>query len=163
MDAIERFCIMASDVLVSVNCQDADGDVRAAHVFLLPATTEADISTYASAYMSLLDAVIDAKIISAVYSKPLALPGGLKAGAVANSEVQKGANFSFNNASRYKYGVWIPAWTPSKFSGDTVDLAGTGVAAFRDAYIAGLSGIQPTNGFGFDLTALARATKTFRK
>lgn len=154
---------MASDVLLSVNILDADGDTKAAHVFLPAATTEADIATYAAAYMPLLDAVVDGKISSVSYSKPLALPGGLKAGAVANSEVQKGANFSFVNPSRYKFGVWIPCWTPSLFTGDVVNVAGAGVAGFRDAYINGLSGVLPTNGFGFDLTALARATKNFRK
>jgi len=154
---------MASDVLVSISVLDADGDTRSAKAHLPAGTTEADIATFATAYMPLLDAVIDGKIISAEYSKPLTLPGGLKAGAVANSEVQKGANFSFVNSSRYKYGVWIPAWTPTKFTGDLVDQAGGGVAAFIAAYVAGLGGVLPTNGFGFDLTALATATKTFRK
>jgi len=154
---------MASDVLLSVNVLDADGDTRAAKVHLPAATSEADIATYAAAFMPLLDAVVEGKITSATYSKPLALPGGLKAGAVANSEVQKGANFSFVNSSRYKYGVWVPSWTPTLFTGDLVNQGGTGVAAFINAFIAGLSGIQPTNGFGFDLTAISRATKTFRK
>lgn len=155
--------LMASDVLVSVNLLDADGDTRAAKVHLPAATTEADIQTFATAYMPLLDAVVDGKITAASYSKPLTLPGGLKAGAVANSEVQKGANFSFVNASRYKYGVWIPAWQPGLFTGDLVNQAGAGVANFINGYIAGLGGVLPTNGFGFDLTALAHATKTFRK
>lgn len=151
------------DVLISVNVQDADGDTRAAKIHLPAATTEADIATYAAAYMPLLDAVVDGKVVAAKYEKPLALPGGLKAAAVANSEVQKGANFSFNNASRYKYGVWIPVWTPGLFTNDLVNQVGAGVPAFINAYLAGLSGIQPTNGFGFDLTSIARATKTFRK
>lgn len=154
---------MAADVLVSVDVLDADGDTKQAKVHLAAATTEADITTFATAYMPLLDAVVDGKIVSATYSKPLTLPGGLKAGAVANSEVQKGANFSFVNSSRYKYGVWIPCWTPGLFTGDVVNQGGAGVAAFINAYIAGLSGIQPTNGFGFDLTAISHATKNFRK
>lgn len=154
---------MASDVLVSVMVSDGDGDSRAAKVHLPPATSEADIQTFLTAYAPLLDAVVDGKILSAVYQKPLTLPGGLKAGAVALSEVQKGANFSFINASRYKYGVWVPVWTPSLFTGDVVNMSGAGVAAFRDAYVIGLAGIQPTNGFGFDLTTISHATKSFRK
>ena len=154
---------MASDVMISANILDADGDTKAAHAFLGSAAIDADINTFAAFWLPLLDAVIDGKITGASVTKPLALPGGLKAGAVALSEVQKGANFSFVNASRYKFGVWIPAFTPSLFTGDVVNQGGAGVAAFIAAYVTGTGGIAPTNGFGFDLTSLARATKNFRK
>jgi hypothetical protein len=152
-----------ADVMITANILDDDGDTKQAHVFLAGAATDADIGTFAAFWIPLLDAVIDGKIKDASVTKPLTLPGGLKAAAVALSEVQKGANFSFLNASRYKYGTWVPSFKPTLFSGDIVNQAGAGVAAFIASYVAGTAGIAPTNGFGFDLTALARATKNFRK
>ncbi len=93
----------------------------------------------------------------------LALPGGLKAGAVASIDNRDGAVISFDNASRYAYSTWIPGWLPTLFTGNDVNQAGAGVAAFLAGYTAGLGGVMPTNGFSDDLTSLLKAKKSIRK
>lgn len=154
---------MADDVLVSVRCIDIAGRKRLAHYFLPPATSEADIQTSLTAYAPLLDAVVAGKVDEAFYQKGLTLPGGLKGGAVANIDNRDGAVISYDNASRYAYSTWIPGWLPTLFTGNDVNQAGAGVAAFLAGYTAGLGGVMPTNGFSDDLTSLNKAKKSIRK
>lgn len=151
------------DSLLSFSILDDDADRRTVNIFFDAAITPAALAAFATAYEPLLDAVIDGQIIEASYTVGLVLAGGLKAAPVAQSEVQKGANWSYLNASRFKHGIWIPSFKPTLFVGDTVNQAGAGVAAFNAAHITGIAGTAPTNGQGFDLTALASAKKTFRK
>lgn len=152
-----------ADTLLSMAVVDADGDSKRVQVFLPAATTQAAIVTFSDSFSALLDAVIDGQITDISYTISVPVPGGLKASPVANSEVQKGALFSFLNASRYKWGQYIPTWIPANFTGDEVDLEATGVAAFLAAYTAGLAGTNPTNGYSDDLTSLAGNRKAFRK
>lgn len=151
------------DSLISFTVLDDDADTRTVNIFFDAAVTPAALAAYATAYEPLLDAVIDGQITGARYSVDLTLAAGLKAAPVAQSEVQKGANFSYLNASRYAHGIWIPAFKPTLFVGDTVNMAGAGVAAFNAAHLAGIAGTAPTNGLGFDLTSLKGTKKTFRK
>lgn len=152
-----------ADNLISVSVADDDGDTRSVPVFFENTVTPANMQTYFTAFAPLLDAVIGGKIVEASYTAQLTLPGGLKAAPNANIEVQKGAQFSFSNPSRYKWGLYVPTMLPTAFSGDLVNLEFQGMGDFVDAYVAGLATFSPTNGYGFDLTALARAKKTFRK
>jgi hypothetical protein len=154
---------MADDVLVSVRTIDEAGRKRLAHVFLPPATTEADIQTMLTAYAPILDAVVGGKIDTAFYQKGLTLPGGLKAGATALIDNRVGANFSYDNPSRFAFGVWIPGWLNSLFTGDLVSAGGAGVAALMNGYVTGFGGVQPTNGFSDDLTTLLTYKKAIRK
>lgn len=154
---------MADDVLVSVRLIDISGRKRLAHFFLPPATTEADIQTALTAYAPLLDTIVGGKVDIAFYQKPLTLPGGLKAGAVAGSDNRIGGNFSFDNASRFAYGAWIPGILTALYNVDDIPAGGAGVAAFEAGYTAGLGGVLPTNGFSDDLTTLLSAKKSIRK
>jgi len=151
------------DTLLTQIVQDADDGRRSVHVFLPAATSQADIVSFSNAYAALLDAVIDGVIVECNYTINIAVPGGLKGAAVANSEVEKGALLSYLNGSRYKYGMYVPTFTPSKFSGNDVNLGAAGVQAYVDAHSVGLGAIFPTNGYAFDLTGLSKAKKTFRK
>lgn len=153
---------MAADNLLSVVIEDDDADRRSAKVHFLPAATLADVQTYLTAYAPLLDAVSDGKLVEAFVQMQLTLPAGLKANPIAFSEVQKGANLTFLNTSRYKYGVWVPAWKPSFFSDDGLTNDAQ-VTDFIAAYYQGLAGVLPSNGFGFDLTSFSAGKKTFRK
>lgn len=155
--------MIMADSLLSFSILDDDADRRNVNLFFDGAVTPAALAAYATAYEPLLDAVIDGQIIEASYTVILTLAGGLKAAPVAQSEVQKGANFSYANASRYAHGIWVPSFKPTLFVGDTVNLAGAGVGAYNTAHITGIAGTAPTNGLGFDLTSLKKATKNFRK
>lgn len=154
---------MADDVLVSVRLVDAGNRKRLAHVHLPPATSEADIQTMLTAYAPLLDAIVGGGIQAAFYQKGLTLPGGLKAGAAALSDNRIGGLWSYDNASRYAYGVWIPGILPALFSADDIPAGGAGVTAFQNGYVAGFGGVMPTNGYSDDLTALNGSRKSIRK
>jgi len=151
------------DTLLSIGVLDADGDTKRVQVFLPAATTQAAIVTYSDAFCALLDEVIDGQISDVSYTITVPVPGGLKANPVANSEVQKGALLSFANASRYKWGQYIPTWSDDNFSGDEVLLTPQEVIDFIVGYVAGIGGTNPTNGYSDDLTSLAASRKAFRK
>jgi len=155
--------------IVSIQLQDADGDTKSIPVHLPRGTlTLANFQAFATAFAPLLDAVTAAKINEMTITLPLTLPAGLKTDAVADSEVERGALFNCEAANTtYSHGVFIPAWKSALFTGDEVDLAGTGVAAFRDAFVTGLTDgatpLPPSDKYENDLTALNKATKRFRK
>jgi len=152
-----------ADTLLSMAIRDADGDKKRVQVFLPAATTQAAIVTFSDSFAALMDAVIGGKIDEISYTISIPVPGGLKADPVADTEVQKGALLSYDNASRYKWGQYIPTWLDDNFTGDEINPGGTGVSAFLAAYSAGLAGTNPTNGYSDDLTALAASRKAFRK
>lgn len=152
-----------ADTLLSIGVLDADGDTKRVQVFLPAATTQAAIVTFSDSFCALLDEVIDGQIVEPQYTISIPVPGGLKASPVANCEVQKGALLSFLNASRYKWGQYVPTWSDDNFSGDEVLLTPQEVIDFLAAYTAGLAGTNPTNGYSDDLTSLAASRKAFRK
>jgi len=151
-----------ADTLLSFSIQDSDGDTKRVPVFLPAATTQANIATFAASYAALLDLVIDGLIVEMDYTISLALPGGLKSSIPNPTEVQRGALYSFNNASRYKWGLYVPTWKEANFSGDAIATA-TEIDDLTDAYVSGLAGTNPTNGYAFDLTGIASSRKAFRK
>lgn len=152
-----------ADIRVTFIVQDADGDRRSVPYYFDGALTEANIQAFVTAHAPHLDAVVDGKVMEAFYQKPLTLPGGLKTPANANSEVQKGAVFAFDNLSRYKFSLFVPSWLPTLFTLDSpIVNAGAGQTYIADI-VTGAGGQSPMNGLGFDLTALSSSRKAFRK
>jgi len=156
-----------ADTLLSVGVIDDAGASKRANVFLPSTMTLAQIQGWSDVYTPLLDAVDDGKITDAQVTFALTLPGGLKGSPVADSTVRRGADFTFLNASRYKWPAYIPAWSLTYIIGGNIDIVSTPVSDFLSAYTAGLvvSSVtyQPTNGSAFDLTALSKAKEAFRK
>lgn len=152
-----------ADSRIAIRVEDFDGDKKTVPIFFPSSNTPAELAAYAASFAPLLDAIIDGKIVEMEYAVSLVLPGGLKASPVTDCEVQKGAQVSFLTSSRYKWGVYLPSVTPALFTGDDLELADTDVAALLDAYVTGLSGTLPTNGFGFDIGTVSRGKKSFRK
>lgn len=152
-----------ADTLVSFALIDDNDGRKTVNVFLPAATTQANIATFAASFAALLDAVTGLQIDGISYTIDVAIPGGLKTSPTADYEVERGAQFSFANASRYKWGHYAPGWLNELFVGDEIDLEGAGVAAYVNAFVDGLSGTNPTNGYAFDLTSLAASKKTHRK
>lgn len=158
---------MAIPTMISFTLRDSDGDPNTVPIFVQSGLTLAQYTSFSDAAVALLDAVTGAKVESANLTIGIALPGGLKASAVANSENQLGALFSLNTPARYKHGLRVPAWLPALFAGKEVDLEGAGVAAFVNMLTAGLdiggTQVTPRDGYDNDLVSVATATKSHRR
>jgi hypothetical protein len=153
----------------SYSIQDADGD---RHSVVIPVPrgtlTLPEITGFMEQQAALLDAVIDGKVVEMRVEVQVAVPAGLKANAVANSEVQKGALFTFDlDGTGYAHSIRIPAFTPALFSGNAVNTADADVTALVNSITTGLtiSGtpVAPSNPFEFDIEGLSSAKKSFRK
>jgi len=156
-----------ADTLLSIGILDDAGATKRANIFLPSTMTLAQIQGWSDVYQPLLDAVDDGKLTDAQVTFSLTMAGGLKGSPVADSTVRRGADFTFLNASRYKWPAYIPAWALLYIISGEIDTAATPVSDFLSAYTAGLvvggTTYQPTNGSAFDLTALSKAKEAFRK
>lgn len=156
-----------ADTLLSVGLLDDAGATKRANIFLPSTMTLAQIQGWSDVYVPLLNDVVDGAPTDAQVTFALTLPGGLRTTPVADSTVRRGADFTFANASRYKWPAYIPAWSLTYIDGGNIDIVSTPVSDFLSAYTAGLvvggTTYQPLNGSGFDLTALSKAKEAFRK
>lgn len=159
---------MAQSIL-SYTVEDADGDQKSVP-FYWPNSdiSAADLQDASDTLATFLDAVIDGKIIAANVTRGIDLPGGLKGSPVANSEVQKGALLHFRRAGQTRiYSIWVPSWTPAKFTGDEVNDAAGGVSTLTDTIVDGITeasgNVEFSDEFGNDLNLYVDGEKTFRK
>lgn len=155
---------MANVHLLSVRVLDDDGTPGNVNIFLPSTLTLANIQTFADTFIVKLDAVTGCKIDSASVALALTLPGGLKAGAVAGTPVQWGANFSFDAADTpYRWTLHIPGVDQGIVVGDSIDVAPQYVVDFIAAMVDGVATFEPTDRYGNDLEALLGAVVSFRK
>lgn len=156
-----------ADTLLSVGLLDDAGATKRANIFLPSTMTLAQIQGWSDVYVPLLNDVVDAAPTDAQVTFNLTIPGGLRTTPVADSTVRRGADLTFANPSRYKWPAYIPAWSLTLINSGNIDIITTAAADFISAYVAGLvvSSVtyQPTNGSGFDLTALSKSKEAFRK
>lgn len=155
--------------LISVTIQDADGDESTALMYGdTGVLTLANLIEVAQDYATSVDGITDGKIVDLNLTIKPDLPAGLQASAVAYSETQKGALFSFNlNGTSYTDSIRIPAFTESYFVGDNVDTTIGAVSSFLNNMLTGFvtagGTFTPSNRYGFDIVSLAKAVKSFRK
>lgn len=150
------------DTLLSYTVLDADGDKGNVPVFIGGARTQAEIGAFNTFFAPLLDAVIDGQIVGGAYTIGVTLPGGLKVAPVANSERQLGALISFDNPSRFNWGLYVPTWHLAYFNKNAIT-ADAAVASFLAAYVTGDGTVTPTNGESFDLSSVSKSRKAHRK
>lgn len=155
--------------ILSFTVRDADGDDKSIPVYW-PASSinPADLQDASDTLAVFLDAVIDGQIVAVNVTIGLDLPGGIKGAPVANSEVQKGALLHFTAAGTpYRWSIFVPTWTPAKFSGDAVNNAAAGVSSLTGAIVAGITetsgNVDPSDKYENDLTAYIGGEKRFRK
>lgn len=157
---------MATNI-VSFSIQDDDGDQSSLPIHLPDGLALADYQDYVNQMAPIVKAVCGGVIASATLTLNMTLPVGLSTAMTQYIEVQKGANFSFNTDTRYRYGIRVPAFLPNLFSGDTVDADAPGVPAFTDALITGVivdgTPVIARDRYGNPLTGVSKITKSFRK
>lgn len=160
---------MAELFNVSMSVLDDDGNTTSYAVKVPAGTlTLAEIREFAQEFCAAVDLVTEVQITSLRVSLEAALPAGIKSSPVASSNIQEGALFSFIAAdTSYKYGSRVPGFDQSKFVGREVDDTDTDVQAFLNAMILGLDAsgttVQPSDNYANDLTAYAKAIKSFRR
>lgn len=156
-----------ADTLLSFGLIDDAGKTKRVPVFLPSTMTLAQIQGWSDLYAPLLDTVVDGKLTLPEVTFTLTLPSGLKSSPVADSTVRRGADLSFANVSRNKWGLYVPSWSLTYISSGDIDVSTTNPAAFVDAYVSGLTFsstvYQPLNGYGDDLTSLSKSKEAFRK
>lgn len=159
---------MAQSIL-SYTVEDADGDQKSVPFYFPDSSiSSADLQDASDTLATFLDGVIDGKIIAANLTRGIDLPLTLKANPVANSEVQKGALLHFRRAGQTRiYSIFVPSWTPSKFTGDVVNDAAAGVSSLTDTIVDGITeasgDVEVSDEFGNDLNLYVDGEKRFRK
>jgi hypothetical protein len=151
---------------VSIQVVDADGTAKA---FDLPiqyddATASlANILSWVSGLGVSLDTVVDGKLTKIRLCLSVPLPGGIKAIANASSINERTGLITFSaTGTPNAYGVDVPCFLPSLFSGDTIPDAGA-TAAFEAYLVTPVNTIRAVDRYGNVLAARKSAKKTFRE
>lgn len=153
---------MASDVLISVSSQDAYAKSKQTHIHFPSTLTLANAQTFVSGYLPKWDALSGSFVTGVTITLPLTYTGlGLKTVATSGVSALVAARFSFDAGVRLAYGVDVPGVLPKYWTGkkDLAESGGTDLADFAAAYVAGISGQNPTNGSGEDLLSLLKKSR----
>ena len=166
-DARSSEVLIMADVSVTLGIQDSAGVPKTVLTRLPSATTLAQAQGFVTSYAALVDTIVGGVVTYAEVTLPLTLPGGIKSTPDVSSTVHRGGLFGYDNPSPFKWSQYLPSLVPSLFTGELVNIGDDDVAAYITAMEDGVtvSGtpIQPTNGYGDDLTTNTTATESFRK
>lgn len=155
---------MALVNIISFSLLDDDGDTNSVPFYVDTGHTIGDYQLFVDSMAPALDDITGALITGASLTVNLTLPGPLKAAPVANSENQRGGNFSYLAAnSRYKHSTRVPALLDTKFSGKSVNTTDPDVQTFLTTMLTGVAPVIPRDRQGNDLTSLSAAVKAFRR
>lgn len=156
---------MAFSILFSI--QDAKSQVSTTEIRVPTGTAFADVAPFAQAMAVLINAVITGAItrIGVVFS--VALPGGIRGGALTNSDVEEGAKFQFRTELGNYTSFRLPTFDESLISSNSraVDLEDTDVAALITAMEDGIDVtpvVEPCDGREEDVVALSFAREQFQ-
>lgn len=165
-DLLARGNFMTIQGMFSVQLTDPDGDVKPLELYTeLPDTaTLGDMQTYAGLLAGFLDPITDVKITKLSSQLLFTTPAGLKADAVAGSDVQEGGLISCHLVgSTYRYGLFVPGIKESLKAGNSLTMAAMIMTNFTGFISASQSNIWGTNQFGKRLAAPFSGAKKFRK
>ena len=151
---------------VSIQLVDADGTAKSFDVpikFSDAIATLASLTVWINGLIAVLDPTIDVKVNKARVCLSIPLPGGIKTAPNASSINERTALFTMvPEANAPAYGIDVPGYLPSLFSGDAVP--NTGATAALLAYMETPSGtIVVTDRYGNAVQSLRKAKKTFRE
>ena len=124
---------------------------------------------FAQTTAALIDDIIRGRIVSAGIGIAVDLSGvGLKASALASSDVEEGARFIWSTVDNTDPKFRLPTFDEDMLASGSrdVDLADPAVDAFVDRIIAGrtvgLTNVSPSDDHGSDITALSTARESFQ-
>ncbi len=154
---------MATTNVVSLIVRDSGGSRAALNAHFPSTVPLADIQTWVTEVATRLDAVTDGVIERAFVEMSLTLPAGLKAVPGA-ARVYEGALLTFDAAATdYSYAARVPAVRSALVSGTAINTADTDVANLVAAYVAGVSGIAPSDRYANDILGLTSGRLSVRK
>lgn len=156
-------------IQILVTMEDAKGLDSVHAVNLSEGLLLTQYEGWAQAYALLVDAVTGGRVKRIGMGISFDLPGGLKATAVAGSDVEEGAKFQFATTTGFPTGFRIATFLESLISSNSraVDLEDADVAALVDAIETGITVtatlIPPVDSRGDDVAALTSAKEQFQR
>lgn len=149
---------------LSVPITDDRGKVKRIPVHFADTVTLAQVTAYSDAFLADLDDAVGGVIGNPSVEFEIAVPGGLKATAIADHWTARGALMSFAAAgTRYNHSVYVPTLLGALITAGQIETADPLFTAVRDFFLAGDGTIAPTDKYENDLTALDAATFRTRK
>lgn len=157
--------------IVSYRVRDDDDDTNSLPIYLPSTVLIANALDFATQFGALLDDVIGGQVVDATLALPTTMDVGNKADALANYEVEKGANLSFACANtNYRHTIRIPTWLWTLFNGKEISAytqgGGGALNLFIDALVLGLTingaNVSPTDKYQNGLTAFLAGVKSHR-
>lgn len=150
--------------VISFRINDAKGESQRTKLYTPVGATIPELQALIDLYAVELDAITMGQITAVTAQVTMVLPGGLKTGPVANSDIQEGANMRFDvAASNYTHSIRVPALVQSLFSGREVNIADVAVTDWATVVSDGTAAVDPTDSKGGDLLTLLSGKKTFHK
>lgn len=142
--------------------RDDDNKSSTTEVMIPGATTAANALAFAAALRPLLAAITDSTLMG--YNVILgfaeaALP------VIGSSDIENKAVFLMTAANAVKASLTVPSPLESilQLNNQDIDHSNSDVSALEDALTLGLSGVQPVNSAGSDLTGIYDAYKQNRR
>jgi hypothetical protein len=156
---------MALPVKLQYTIRDGKGLTSRTLVHLPSATSLANATTYAQAFASALDDVIGGKIESVDICVGVALPGGLKADPNADSDIEEGAVFVYEDSVGRVFRQRLPTFLETLILTGTrqVDNSNVDVQAVTDLIVTGNGTQGATTLADTDITALVSDKESFVK
>lgn len=156
--------------LVSVQLADATGVVGAfdqPFIYDDATTTLANLIAAMQGMATQIDGVSEARLNKLRMTLDVALPSGINvAKPVAGSDLEETGLITFSvNGNIYNYGVDVPGYLQSEFTGKNIPISGSGPSVNLENFLIATAtgGIKWTDKGKFQLFAPIRARKTFRK
>jgi len=156
-------------VFLTYSYEDSKG-AKGSNRINFPSTVDIDqLRGFAVSTGLLIDAVTRCKVVGIGIGIEVDLVGAFKASAIANSDVEEGARFTWNTASFTNTSFRLPGFDEAfvdSFSRN-VDLANPSVNALVQRIIqgqtTGLINVSPSDNAGNDITGIATALESFQK
>lgn len=154
---------MALTSYVSYAVEDYAGKNAIVRVFVDATATLAEIQSMSDAMAAELDPITDGKIVGATVNLALTLPGGLKASAVAGSDINRGINWAFTAAdTTYGHTIRTPAPPDAIVDGEAI-VPNADTNDWITACLDGDAVTEPSDEYANDLTAAKSQKVTFHK
>ena len=156
---------MALPIKLQYTIRDEKGFISRTLVHIPSATTLANATAYAQDVAEVIDAVIGGKLESIDVCIGVSLPGGIKITPDANTDIEEGALFVYEDADGRIFRQRLPTFLESLIETGTrqVDNSNAGVQAYTDMIVTGNGTVQASTLAATDLVSLVSDKEQFVK